>query len=41
MIAAVGARLLPWLDEEVLPLAAELIGEAQEYVRAWRDLLGV
>ena len=41
MLTDLGKRLLPWLDEQVLPIAADLIGEFHEYVRAWRDHLNV
>ena len=37
-IEAIGQPILRWLDEEVLPIAAQLIESTHQYVRAWRAL---
>lgn len=39
MLTDLGGRLLPWLDEQVLPIAAQLIESTHQYVRAWRRVL--
>lgn len=41
MLTDLGKRLLPWLDEEVMPVALSFVDNFWDYVRAWRELLEV
>jgi hypothetical protein len=39
MLTQIGMPFLRWLDEEVLPEAAEMVANLQAYVGSWRNLL--
>lgn len=39
MLSTYGLPFLAWLDEEVLPRAANYLDEFAEFVTRWRELL--
>jgi hypothetical protein len=39
MLTKYGPRLLAWLDEVLLPEAANVLDDFAEYITRWRELL--